>query len=43
MFLTSWASDASEDKDVLEGDWRGLSKGVTEFELATDEVVVRFL
>jgi hypothetical protein len=43
VFLTSCTSDAKDDKDVVEGDWRGLSKGVAEFELLVEEVEVRFL
>jgi hypothetical protein len=36
----SW-SEASDDKEVVEGDWRGLSMGETEAELATDDSVGR--
>jgi hypothetical protein len=36
-------SEANDDRDVLEGDWRGLSMGETELELAADESVVTFL
>lgn len=38
--LASW-SEAMEDKEVEEGDWRGLSKGDAETELTVEDSVGR--
>jgi hypothetical protein len=38
ILLASW-SEAIDDRDVDEGDWRGLSNGEAETELATEDSV----
>jgi len=39
--LLASCSEAMEDKDVVEGDWRGLSKGEAETELTAEDSVGR--